>query len=378
MTTVYYKITNKDENHHGFQYTTGLNLLVGEFNDNIDDSCCAGGLYFTSIEHVFKYLDYGVYLRKITLPTSDPNFKMVKDKTGDKWRANMVILGKCRELSNPETFKYLIKKGADIHSHNEKVLIWSAKNNYLDILKLVFADGKNLMAVECTKKTSKHIPLFFKPHKIITVQNLALALSSSKGYLDIMSCLIKQGADIHFNNDCILKRSCSKGRLNMVKYLFEITNFSQTTKNRSLNKAIYDNHISIVKFLVENGAYINSSQESFLFEVGRKGHTDIFKFLFEEQKYDINNNNLSLLMITCAKKGHFDMVKYLVEKGVDIHTHKDAAISYSSMHKHTQIVDYLIDKGADINKLNKVLRGHNDILGGRQDVLVRASFEKNK
>ena len=44
---MYFKITNAKENHHGFQYVDGLNVLIEEFNDDPNDSCCAGGLYFT-------------------------------------------------------------------------------------------------------------------------------------------------------------------------------------------------------------------------------------------------------------------------------------------------------------------------------------------
>lgn len=44
---MYFKITTKEENHYGFQYVNGLNILKEPFNDNPNESCCAGGLYFT-------------------------------------------------------------------------------------------------------------------------------------------------------------------------------------------------------------------------------------------------------------------------------------------------------------------------------------------
>ena len=44
---MYYKIINKQWNHHGYQYVPGLNVLQEEFNDNPNYSCCAGGFYFT-------------------------------------------------------------------------------------------------------------------------------------------------------------------------------------------------------------------------------------------------------------------------------------------------------------------------------------------
>ena len=58
-TELYFKITNADENHHGFQYVNGLNILKEEFNDDPNQSCCAGGLYFTDAANILKFLGYG-------------------------------------------------------------------------------------------------------------------------------------------------------------------------------------------------------------------------------------------------------------------------------------------------------------------------------
>ena len=113
---MYFKITNADENHYGFQYVNGLNVLKEEFNDDPNQSCCKGGLYFTDAANIFEFLNFGIYLREITLPTLDPNFCMVKDN--NKWRANMIILGKRHELSNVDTFKLLIENRADIRAFN--------------------------------------------------------------------------------------------------------------------------------------------------------------------------------------------------------------------------------------------------------------------
>ena len=107
---MYFKITNPAENHNGFQYSDGLNVLKDKFNDNPNHACCSGGLYFTNGENIFKFLNYGIYLREITLPTENPDFKKIKDPSGDKWRANMIFLGKRYDLSNVDTFKYLMEK----------------------------------------------------------------------------------------------------------------------------------------------------------------------------------------------------------------------------------------------------------------------------
>lgn len=50
---MYFKITNQEENHHGVQYNKGLIVLSDEFNDDSNESCCSGGLYFTDARNIF-------------------------------------------------------------------------------------------------------------------------------------------------------------------------------------------------------------------------------------------------------------------------------------------------------------------------------------
>ena len=143
---MYFKITNAGENHHGFQYSDGLNVLKGKFNDDPNASCCAGGLYFTNAENISKFLDYGIYLREVILPTYNPDFQMIKDPQGDKWRANMIILGKRYDLSDIETLRYLVQNGFDIHVNNNSALRLSAENGYMVVVKSLVENGADIHA----------------------------------------------------------------------------------------------------------------------------------------------------------------------------------------------------------------------------------------
>ena len=172
---MYFKITNTNENHHGFQYVDGLNILNEEFNDNATASCCPGGLYFTNIQNIFKFLDYGIYLREIILPIDNPDFRLVKDPDGDKWRANMIILGTRYDLYSVDAFKYLIENGADIHFCNDYALRHSSEYGYLDLVQFLLANGAHVSAKD----------------------NNALKLSATNGHLDIVKILVANGADIH-------------------------------------------------------------------------------------------------------------------------------------------------------------------------------------
>ena len=70
--TFYYKITNEAENHYGYQYKDGLNVLEEPFNEK--PVCRKGGLYFTTSEFIHLFENYGCNLRIIEIPENE-NFK---------------------------------------------------------------------------------------------------------------------------------------------------------------------------------------------------------------------------------------------------------------------------------------------------------------
>ena len=162
---MYFKIN--DGKYNGFQYVSGLNILKEEFNVNCHNPCCANGFYFADIANIFKFINYG-YLTEVTLPCSalsgsssatllpcsalsgsssdNPDFKMIKDPKEDKYRANMIILGKRYDLSKVETLKYLIENGADIHADNDAIFRYNAENGNLDIVKYLVENGANVHA----------------------------------------------------------------------------------------------------------------------------------------------------------------------------------------------------------------------------------------
>lgn len=72
----FYKILSEDMIHHGFQYKLGKNVDILPFNPS--GYCEPGGLYFTTFEHVFKYLSFGTKIGIIEIP--DHAFVYVEDE----------------------------------------------------------------------------------------------------------------------------------------------------------------------------------------------------------------------------------------------------------------------------------------------------------
>lgn len=124
----YYKITNRRECHFGYQYKTGLNVLKEKFN--FDGSCCGGGLYFTTKEHLHNFCDYGCWVREVKVPFWS---LMVKDPSSSahctKWRADRIILGAKYPLYDTDTIIDLdLKVEGDI-------LKWACKSGNIRVLK---------------------------------------------------------------------------------------------------------------------------------------------------------------------------------------------------------------------------------------------------
>ncbi len=97
--TTFLKVLNPDYKHYDHQYVKGLNILNQPFNDDVNDICGAGGLYFTTAEHLYKFFPKVIFdnghnyhhIHKITLPVDDTDFKVLFVK--EKYRANCLILG---------------------------------------------------------------------------------------------------------------------------------------------------------------------------------------------------------------------------------------------------------------------------------------------
>ena len=187
----FYKITNKNEIHYEMEYKTGLNVDIKPFNPF--GNCETGGIYF-SRKDILAFLEYGCWIRKVTLPKDEE----IYENPGKikKWKAHRVILGKRKKI-DLEVIKKLVKEGADIHSNNDRALRWASSEGHFGVVKFLIEKGADIHADS----------------------DRALKWASSEGHLGIVRLLIEKGADIHSNNDYALIWASSKGHLGTVKFL---------------------------------------------------------------------------------------------------------------------------------------------------------------
>ena len=103
----YYKILNENEWHRGMCYRTGWNVDIKPFNPY--GNCETGGLYYAR-EDILAFLEYGSWIRKVTIPS----FAQVYCNPGypKKWKAQQIILGERKRITT-KIIQKLIEEGAN-------------------------------------------------------------------------------------------------------------------------------------------------------------------------------------------------------------------------------------------------------------------------
>ena len=84
----YLKVINSKKLHNGMKYKKGLNVDIRKFNDNPYKTCVSGGLYFTTLEYLPFFGNYGTQVAIIKIPK---DAKLILD-TGfkNKYRADKI------------------------------------------------------------------------------------------------------------------------------------------------------------------------------------------------------------------------------------------------------------------------------------------------
>ena len=127
--------------------------------------------------------------------------------------------------------------------------------------------------------------------------------------VEVLKNLIKEGADIHACDDCVLRLAAQNG------------------------------HLNAAKLLVKNGADIHARGDWALWWAACNGHLDVVKYLLENGA-DMHAWDDCVLGVA-ACNGHLDVVKYLVKNGADIHAESDYALRYASGMGHLDVVKFL-------------------------------------
>lgn len=101
-----YKITNIEENHHGFKYNDGENIDTLDFNATGD--CMSGGLYFFQLKEIDNYTGYGCYIRQVFVDDDEDVYCMSRKFKAHKINVGQKISLNGFKINDSDIARYLI------------------------------------------------------------------------------------------------------------------------------------------------------------------------------------------------------------------------------------------------------------------------------
>lgn len=294
MVHKYFKITNKYDNHHGYQYKSGLNIVR-----NFDEKSQKSGFYFADRKNIHHFYDMGNFISPIILPRKDFDFKIIPETLS--WRSNKIILGEKYSLAKIDTYQ---KFNIPLPTLTQILYF-----EYYDlILSENMIDNENYF-IQCMEK---NIP-------------------------SVVEKFINNGVNLSIGNNYPLRWSLQNEYWKITKTLIENRVECSKEKDSILLLAVKNDDLKMVIKFISHGAHIDQSKA--LIIASEKGYLNIVKFLIDRGA-NVNVEN-GLPLIRSSKNGHFNVVKFLIEKGANIHARDGEAYKQSYINKHYDIARFL-------------------------------------
>lgn len=193
----FYKIVNP-KGHHGLVYHEGLNIDPKPFKPSGDCSDC--GIYFAR-EDLLAFIYYGTELYEVE-PVGEVcevhNYNGgLKKLVVKEWKAHEVNLKHIGLVC--DNIQFLIEQGANIHAYDDYAFSWAIANGQLDVVKCLVKNGADVHINEDE------------------VELLRLATIYNR--LDVLKYLVEQGVNVHAGNNQLLRFAKKTGNLDIVEYL---------------------------------------------------------------------------------------------------------------------------------------------------------------
>lgn len=152
--------------HHGVKYQEGLNEDTRIFEPY---STFFDRLIFAS-KDILAFLWDGTLIADVEVPENERIIEVVSHGT-QKFMARRIILTNIRPITLG-VIKELVAEGVDIHAGNDYAILWSAKDNHIEILKYLSEQGADI-----------HV-----------WNDFALLLSEENGHEEVVKYLVEHGA----------------------------------------------------------------------------------------------------------------------------------------------------------------------------------------
>lgn len=314
--TVYYKVTNLKENHYGFQYVDGLNVMIHPKNnlkyndidsdDDDDDNSnnsnnnhifkkntiCGNGLYFTIKERIHRYYHMGYWIREVVLPMEDDDFEMGSDLITEKWKANKIILGKKYSLNEISTYIRLqipfMNMNLASYCGCDKVLDW-----WLGKIRNGVGENENEIILY------DDIPFY---------STCAMDTASGNGYVYILNWWIRSGLKLKYSKEA-MDLASENGHKNVLDWWLNYARMNKIQLEYScdaMDSAAEKGHLAILEWWKKSNLEIRYTENA-LDNASKNGHINILDW-FMRSNLPIKYSNEALKM--ASQNGHINVLNW--------------------------------------------------------------------
>jgi ankyrin repeat protein len=330
-------------------------------------SCCSGGFYFTTIKYIKNYYSYGVNLRKISLPISDDDFQIVKDPSGNKWRANKIILEEKYSLFDFEVYKlfglditkndYIVdaaskygridfltkwKSSAIKLVYSNKAMDDASENGHIDVLNWWMSSGfeiKYSMSAMDYASQNGHINVldwWIASGLEIKYSHNAMDLASYNGKIDILNWWIKSTDRTFFNLPIVTMQASSQGTRWMksglkLKYI------------DCMSRASENNHVDALNWWI-NSELLFEYETGPVFFASVKGHIDVLDW-WKQSGLEFKYNECAIN--EASANGHIDVLDWWLRSGFKL-AYNQYAMNDASANGHINVLQWWVDSGLEL------------------------------
>lgn len=154
---------------------------------------------------------------------------------------------------------------------------------------------------------------FQKHNMIVQNDNENICVACTRGHLNIVKYLVSKGLDITTRYNICLTNACANGHLEVVKYLLTQVNDLHLFADRAIIQACRNGHLNIVKFLMSLGSRDCGKA---VFVAATNGQFEVFKYLTsisEDARVEIRKKSNNIIAVASAR-GHTKVVNYITSR----------------------------------------------------------------
>lgn len=285
---------------------------------------------YNAIETAFLLRDYD----KINLFLD----RGIKAEDIDRWDL-LKLAAKHRVVSRrEEIMRRLLQMGANVNiCHGSTVLQYAMDIGDLKLVEFLIRKGADISKMREVVET----PLICA----VTLQQL-----------DIVKCLLEQGADVNLGKKTYpLKAAVQTGNVKMVELLLNAGANVHVRENEGgtvIDVAAMEGHTEIVKLLLEYGAQLSNKYEAAFENALYAKNMDLMELLLQIDA-DVNRVfNGATILQRSIEMGELEIVDFLVKNGAivnDFREEVEPPIIHAVAMQRLGIVKYLLEQGAYVD-----------------------------